>query len=125
MDRLPSATRKPVPVNFGVFETEAGYDYCCLAALLKLDSAIFSAGLLTIVVMFPEGDDRGRATLFASMSINLILFIFNMLPVPPLDGGRVAVVLLPPPWGQIGKVGTGGAIILAVLFVCLLLSVRH
>ena len=32
-----------------------------------------------------------------SMQINAVLCVFNMLPLPPLDGGRVAVGLLPRP----------------------------
>ena len=35
------------------------------------------------------------ANLVHSMLINAVLCVFNMLPLPPLDGGRVAVGLLP------------------------------
>jgi Zn-dependent protease len=58
--------------------------------------------------------------LFYFMLTNLVLGLFNLLPIPPLDGGRIAVGLLPlrlaRRWAQLERAG----IVLVVLLVFLL-----
>jgi Zn-dependent protease len=58
--------------------------------------------------------------LFYFMLTNLVLGLFNLLPIPPLDGGRIAVGLLPlelaRAWARLERVG----IVLVILIVFLL-----
>ena len=57
--------------------------------------------------------------LFYFIQINLGLMLFNLLPLAPLDGEKIAVYLLPPAWGRaLEKIAPYGSIILLlVLFV--------
>ncbi|WP_428246893.1 site-2 protease family protein [Ferrovibrio sp.] len=57
--------------------------------------------------------------------INLILFVFNMMPLPPLDGGRVAVGLLPLPLARLlARVEPYGMVILLIFLLALPLAAR-
>jgi Zn-dependent protease len=84
--------------------------------------AVLYAGL-TRVAPFPaeEGTPVGLLALFveASIQINLVLCLFNLLPVPPLDGGHVASWLLPRAAGDAydSLVGRAGIFLLVVLCV--------
>ena len=91
---------KPVPVNFGRLR-DPRHDMVWVAlagpgtnVLLAIASSLLFYG----VVFFPPSPaDWIAANLVHSLQINAALCVFNMLPLPPLDGGRVAVGLLPRP----------------------------
>lgn len=98
---------KPVPVNFNnlknpkrdmIWVAGAGPVTNCILAIF---SALALRGLAAIGAGVPDAstlqtflDPLVLMSAF-SVYINLLLCIFNLIPVPPLDGGRVAVGVLP------------------------------
>jgi Zn-dependent protease len=89
---------KPVPVAFHRLR-HPRRDMVLVAAAgpgMNLILAVTSALLIHLAVLAEEPLRNWLIeNLVRSILINLILAIFNMLPLPPLDGGRVAVGLLP------------------------------
>ncbi len=93
---------KPVPVNFNnlrhpkrdmIWVAAAGPTTNFLLATL---SALAIRGLMLVGTGIPAFfTDPLLMMLFVSVFINLILGGFNLIPIPPLDGGRVMVGLLP------------------------------
>ena len=90
---------KPVPVDFGRLRKPkqdmlwvAGAGPAANLAMAFLWALIYKAA--TIV---PVGDYYHPLTLMCQfgIQINLVLLVLNLLPLPPLDGGRIAVSLLP------------------------------
>jgi Zn-dependent protease len=89
---------KPVPVRFSNLRNPRR-DMVLVAAAgpgINLVLAVISTFLIYATLAMPEGARSwSQQTLFNSLQLNLVLAVFNMLPLPPLDGGRVAVGLLP------------------------------
>jgi len=68
--------------------------------LVNLLLAVLCAGLLKLVLLFQTHISMQTATalfhlLQYGILINVFLAIFNLMPIPPLDGGRIVTALLP------------------------------
>lgn len=90
---------KPVPVNFGAMR-QPKKDMLWVAAAgpaANLVMALIWAILLRLALWMPESGYAQPMALMgqAGIIINLSLMALNLLPLPPLDGGRIAVSLLP------------------------------
>ena len=120
---------KPVPVAFHRLGNPRR-DMVLVAAAgpgTNLILVTVSALLFHAILFFPEGLAAWSAqVLYNSIQLNLVLAVFNMLPLPPLDGGRVAVGLLPAPLAKplaaLEPYGMG--ILIGVIFILPLVAAQ-
>jgi len=90
---------KPVPVNFGNLRRPK-YDMLWVAAAgpgANLFMAFLWALVVKLGLSMPDSELSKPMLLMgeAGIEINVILMALNLLPLPPLDGGRMAASLLP------------------------------
>lgn len=89
---------KPVPVNFGRLRNPKK-DMLWVAAAGPASNfvmAVFWVLALKYAALAPDTVAYPVSLMAeAGIKINLVLMVLNLLPLPPLDGGRIAVSLLP------------------------------
>lgn len=94
---------KPVPVNIYNLRHQ-GRDFVLVAAAGPASNLVLAVGASVVLHLLgaPALDTPGLAALSPASSfldsllhVNILLAVFNMVPIPPLDGGNVLAGLLP------------------------------
>ena len=120
---------KPVPVNPYALgrRSPAAYMWVSLAGpmsnlIMAVLAAIpFQLGLISINDVFSQGSSILPSIpflLFEFVYINLILMLFNLIPLYPLDGEKIAQYFFPPSWSDfLDKIRPYSSLILIVFFI--------
>lgn len=117
---------KPVPVNFSNLNNPK--KDMMWVALAGPASNFVMAIIWAVILGLFKSSGASYALFIIGMAqvgimINLVLMLLNLLPIPPLDGGRMAVSLLPSPWSyKLASIERYGMFILIFLIVSGLLS---
>jgi Zn-dependent protease len=113
---------KPVPVNFSNLRRPK-HDMLWVAAAGPLSNfmmALFWALIIKLGLFMPEGYFGMPLALMGAAGVffNIIIMVLNLVPLPPLDGGRILLSLLPHrlAW-RVARVEPYGFLILIVLLL--------
>ena len=116
---------KPVPVDFGSLRNpKKDMVWVALAGpAVNLVQALGWALLLYLAVGVGVGERFWLEMCKAGILVNVVMFVFNLFPLPPMDGGRILVGLLP--WRQaimVSRIEPYGFFIVLALLVAGVIS---
>lgn len=118
---------KPVPVNPNRLR-HPKRDFALVALAGPTSNflmAVVWMGLFKLSLLLGPGEMIAGLKLmsFAGVSINLVLMVLNLIPIPPLDGSRFINYLLPAPWDErFNKIAPFGIFIILFLIMSEILS---
>ncbi len=108
---------KPVPINPYAMRSRSGVMWTSLAGpFSNFLMAIVAAVPLRLGVNYIGGSNFLGLFLEDFMLINLVLMLFNLIPIAPLDGEKIAEYVWPPAWGRVlERISRYGPVILIFL----------
>jgi Zn-dependent protease len=114
---------KPVPVNPFNYRRPVLGDICVSVAGVAVNFLIAVTMILLLnIVHFVSGNPAGTLAVYVLLHVallNIVLAIFNLIPIPPLDGSQLFKYLLPQGlrlgYEKLGRTGAGFIILILVI----------
>ncbi len=108
---------RPVPINpYNLNDPKRDMMWIGLAGPATNFGVALLLALLFRLLVLPAS--LAAVIIFYGVTINLLLFIFNLIPIPPLDGSRILTGLLPEEYSyRLSRIEPFGFIILIILLI--------
>lgn len=116
--RFLFAYAKPVPINY--YNLKNGKRDLLLTALAGPASNFLIAVIFAVLARFLL---IGNISIFLLLIVyaNVLLAVFNLIPIPPLDGSKILSAVLPDRYqGLLRKMERGGGLVFILIFIIFL-----